>query len=140
LFDILFNGKSKELMRKKTIAIFLDNFIKKSYGAHFDEWGPNWRKKSLYEVVSFFKDKEEDNNYKSRLEAISLERCRALEEEHITVEEIYKVLHCTYFNREPSNSEIQRLANEYNTDMFFRGLRNSSFRMVSGKYLPFELQ
>lgn len=138
MLDGLFDGKNRELMRNKTIATFLDNFIKSKYG-HLDGWGPRWRQKSLYDVISFFHGKEENPDYKSKLGKITVKMCQSLKEDCISVEHIYTLLYCAYYDREPPAREIGRLHREFNRDMFFRGLKNKPFRWVKGRYKPYEL-
>jgi len=57
---------------QKIIAVYLDNYIRLGEGTQVDDWGNNWKEKSLNDVIKFFRDKEPDLKYRTKLDINTL--------------------------------------------------------------------
>ena len=108
-------------MRTKTIAVYLDNYIRMDSGTKIDEWGNNWREKSYNDVIKFFRDNETNELYKQKINLKAV-LCFPSDANNITVIDIYSILYTVYFESKLSSKEIKKIISEYKTEKIIRGL------------------
>lgn len=110
-------------MRKKIIAVYLDNYIRLHDGKEVDEWGNDWKEKSFNQVITFFRDNETDFKIKSKYQLIPLRLGSLVKNiDNLTIYDTYKVLHDIYFSGFPTDKELNKLKNEFNYEVLVRGL------------------
>lgn len=121
MFNFLYGGKAKAVMRTKIIAVYLDNFIRYGESDELDDWGNNWKEKSLNDVVKFFMDKETNEKFKTKLKLNTFASVPN-DGDDVNIALIYTIIHRTYFDKDPSPKDIDTLHNEYRNEVNIRGL------------------
>jgi hypothetical protein len=119
LFGI--KSKAKKAIRTKIISVFLDNYILLNNGVLCDEWGRDWKTKSLDEVLVYYKDSEKGLNVKLAMLPIVLGSL-VKDLNNVTIHDAYTVLHDVYFGGKPKDNEYRELEKEFDYEVNARGL------------------
>jgi len=120
MFDFLFKGKKKVVIRSQIVDSFIGNLIKCEAGENLDECDNTWTERSFIEVIEYFNENVPDSNFSTASTNIDN---WVVDLKNPSICDTYNVLHNIYFGKCATEFENDKLRFEFMKELESKGLK-----------------